>query len=193
MLTMIKTLARLTWSNPREAAALLLRQNLGQGMLMQLATVVVALGVISTWAYSAVAPAPGNSLIDGLLANPVLLAIVQFMALMLSVLAIFLVGRMFGGRGGFEQTLLLSIWLQFYMLVIQTGLIGGAVLAGNIAAILDTAAFLYMLWLLVNFIAVLHGFTSLWRVFAGLVAASFLASFVIILVLGMVGIGAKGY
>jgi len=193
MLSTIKGLVRMTLSNPRAAVAVLLRIALGQGVLLQLASIVVVLGVAESYVYSVVSPVPGNPLIDGLMGNPVLLAVVQFMGLMLSVLAIYLVGRAFGGTGTFEQSLLISIWLQFYMLIVQTGLIVIALLSSGLAQALDSAAFVYMIWLLVNFIAILHGFTSLWKVFAGLVATSLAASFVIIFLLMLAGIGVKGY
>ncbi len=193
MLSMIKALTRLTFSRPRDAVATLKRMPLAEGAAMQFAVLVVVLGVIASWLYSAAAPVSGNPLIEGLMANPLLLAVVQFMALMLSVLAIFLVGRMFGGQGSFEQTLVVSVWLQFYMLLFQAGLIVMALISPTLADALDMAVFGYMVWLLVNFIAVLHGFTSLWRVFAGIVGTSFLVSFVFIFVLGAIGAGGRGY
>jgi len=188
----IKALARLTLTDPRAAGAALLTAVPVRDVLLQMAVVVVVVGVILTWIATALFPAPQNPMISDLMANPVLFAIIQLMMLMLSVFAIFLIGRLFGGIGSFEQTLYLSVWVQFYMLLIQAALIPVTLVVGALPLTLNLGLYFYFVWLMVNFIAVLHGFKSLWKVFAGLIAASFALSFVVLFLLGVIGIGVEG-
>jgi len=192
MFETVKELAQLTMSDPRKAVAVLFRISIGSVQLLELATIVIALGVISNWAYSVAVPGPENPVVDGLLGNPVLLAIIQFMLLMVSVAAIFLIGRMFGGTGSFEQTFLVSIWLQGYMLIIQVVVLFVVVIVPVLSRTLDTGVFVYLMWLLVNFVAALHGFQSRLKVFLGLIFTSVAASFAVLLFLSIIGVGLKG-
>jgi hypothetical protein len=84
------------------------------------------------------------------------------------------------------------IWLQFFMLLAQAILVAVAIIAPTLAGLLNTASYVYFIWLMVNFIAVLHGFRSLWAVFAGLIATMFALSFVILFVLGVIGLSVEG-
>ncbi len=188
----IKALVRLTLADPRGAAAALLSTTPLRDLLLQLAVIVVIFGVILTWTTAVLIPGPSNPFVDALLGNPILFAVIQLMTLMLSVLAILVIGRVFGGIGSFEQTLFIMIWLQFFMLLAQAVLVAVAIIAPTLAGLLNTASYVYFIWLMVNFIAVLHGFRSLWAVFAGLIATMFALSFVILFVLGVIGLSVEG-
>lgn len=192
MLETLKALTRLTFSNPREAVSVLLKSRLEQTQLLQFATIIVALGVILSWIFARIEPGPANPMIDALTGNPVLFAVVQYALLMISVLAIFMVGRLFGGTGSFDQSLLVSIWLQFYMLLWQVALFAVALIVPVLAQSLNMAILFYLLWLMANFIASLHGFKSILKVFAGIIATSFAVSFLVVFLLAISGIGFKG-
>ncbi len=192
MLKFLKALALLTLSDPRAAVLLLLQNRPAQAVLLQGAALVVVLGVMASWGFAHIIPEPPSPVIDALMGNPILFAVVQYAMLMISVILIFLVGRFFKGHGSFEQSLLVSIWLQFYMLLWQIFLFFVGLLVPMAAAVLNMAIIFYLLWLMVNFIAALHGFSSLWKVLAGIIATSFLVSFLVVFLLALTGIGFKG-
>ena len=191
MLDMLVALARLTLSDPRRAAAALLRAPALHGRGLELALLVVALGVLSAALMNALTPSVGDALVSGLLHNPLLFAVIQFMLLYLSALMIFGIGRLFGGRGGFEGALLLSIWLQFLSVAVQLALLPLAMALPALAQSLALFIYLYFIWLLVAFIAELHGFASLLKVFAGVIGSTFAAAFLVVFLLAFIGISVE--
>ncbi|MFT4715461.1 MAG: hypothetical protein ACI861_000578 [Paracoccaceae bacterium] len=185
----IKALLRLTVQDPRAAAAGLLVDEHARANAIKLAILVVIFGVFASYINAQIAPENFEGLFaTTLLSNPFLLTIIQFVTLMISVIAIHVIGRMFGGRGGFDQAILISAWLQFFTLMVQIALIPVAIIAPTVAGLLSGLSYVYFVWLMVNFIAELHGFRSLWKVLGGIVGASFAASFIILMFLGLFGV-----
>lgn len=188
----LKALIRLTVQDPRAAAAGLLADKAAGAQAMPLAIVVVILGVFLSFGQSMIMPVAPHAFGASMLQNPLLLAVIQFMGLMISTIAILVIGRIFGGRGNFEQTLILSVWLQFFMLVVQLPIILIAIVAAPIASVLYTAAIFFFLYLTVSFVAELHGFRSRLKVLGGFIFASIAASVLILFVLRMAGINLEG-
>ncbi|MBZ0129520.1 MAG: hypothetical protein K8F59_10420 [Rhodobacteraceae bacterium] len=183
-------LARLTVTDPQSAAAYLLSRLPDRRILLQIAVLVSLLGVLAEAVLVAVvSQGEGTAVLAG---SPILLAVILFMMLMLSSLLVYIVGGMFGGTGSFDSALLLSVWLQFLMVLVQVVTIPFAAIVGGIPELMTFGIYLFLTWALINFIAVLHGFTSLWKVFAGFIATSLAASLVILLVLGMIGLSLEG-
>ncbi len=88
------------------------------------------------------------------------------------------VGRWFQGVGKLEDALLLIVFLQAMLLpasVIQLLL---AMISPNLAIMFIFVVALFLVWIQINFVAALHGFSSLWRAAAVTVAASFVVAFV---------------
>jgi hypothetical protein len=85
--------------------------------------------------------------------------------LYLMIHAVTTIGRFFGGTGSFEESALLVIWLQFIFICVQVIQIAAILLLPPLAGMITILAVGLFFWLLVNFIAVLHGFTSLGLVF----------------------------
>ncbi len=190
MLEHLRALLRLTLAEPRRAAAILAANTPALHRSGEFAVIVVALGVILSWILAQLLPDPDLPLVQVLLANPLLLAIVQMMLLVLTAIAVFAVGQFFGGRGEFEQAFAITVWLQFFMLVLQVALLPVALIAMPLANLLNSLTYFLFFWLFVNFVAELHGFVSLWRVFAGTLAAGFAISFVFLFLLAILGVGA---
>jgi Yip1-like protein len=188
----LKALVRLTVQDPRAAAAGLLADRDAAAQAMPLAIVVVILGVFLSFGQSLVVEITPHSFAADMLQNPLLLAVIQFMGLMISTIAILVIGRMFGGRGSFAQTLLLSVWLQFFMLIVQAPITLVAIVAPPVASMLNTAAVFFFLYLTVSFVAELHGFRSRLKVLGGFIFASLIASFLILFILRMAGFDLEG-
>jgi hypothetical protein len=97
--------------------------------------------------------------------------------------------RFFGGTGSFEESALLVIWLQFILICVQVIQIATLFVLPPLAGLITIIAIALYLWLLVNFIAVLHGFTSLGMVFVATLLSAFALLFVFSLILSVLGLG----
>ena len=107
------------------------------------------------------------------------------------VFAIAHIGRMFGGVGSFEGALALMTWLQFVFLIVQGVQLAVMVLIPSILGIVSILAIGLFFWLLVNFITVLHGFTSVGTVFVMTLLSFVTLLFALSLVLAMMGIATE--
>ncbi|KTF07440.1 Cytochrome c-type protein, partial [marine sediment metagenome] len=90
-------------------------------------------------------------------------------------------GRMFGGHGRFEDALLLTVWIEVMLLVVQLAQIVLSLALPGLAGILGIIAVALFLWLTVQFTKALHGFTSgpkvLLVMFGTLLVMGFVLSF----------------
>jgi hypothetical protein len=91
-----------------------------------------------------------------------------------------------GGRGTFRDALLLIAWLQFILLCVQALQLLLGLALPPAAELVGLIGLLLLVWLLTNFTAVLHGFTSLWTVFLGLVIGAVVLMFALAFVLALV-------
>lgn len=93
------------------------------------------------------------------------------------------IGRLAGGTGDIEDVLLLVIWFQFVLIALQVVEIGLMLVAPVLGTVIFVAVAVVTLWVLTHFIAVVHGFRSLGRVFLGMVLATFALAFLLSLIL----------
>jgi hypothetical protein len=114
---------------------------------------------------------------------------VQVVSLLAVAVAMQVIGRLFGGTGRFADALLLFVWLEFMMALLQ-GLQLLAVLAIPVlGALIGLVSYGLFLWLMTQFITALHGFSSPVRVLVGMVASFFviiLIASVLMLLFGIV-------
>ena len=119
-------------------------------------------------------------------------AIVQGGVLLLMVYAAHVVGRLFGGGGTFPDAVLLVSWLQFLMVALQLVQVVALLLIPPLSGMIGIIAIVLFLWVLTNFVAVLHGFTSLGKVF-GMILVTFMAvAFAVAFLLALLGIQGPG-
>jgi hypothetical protein len=184
----IRALAQLTLQNPRQATRVLL----AEGVPMRARTAgLLLVAVVSALLASiqvGTTPQAMDPLSAFMLASPFRAAVMQWLFLALSVVLVHRVGRAFGGVGSFPDALLIVVWLQLLMLALQVLQLVVGFIAPPLAGVIGLAGFGVFLWLMTTFIAELHGFTSRWLVFLGMVlsciAAGFLLGIVLILILG---------
>jgi hypothetical protein len=105
------------------------------------------------------------------MASPLRTAFLQLFVMVASVFAIWRLGRARGGQGGMDDSVALVAWLQFVMLVLQVATLAAQVLVPPLAGLLGLVEVGLFFWLLVNFVAELHGFRSLVATFVGVLAA----------------------
>lgn len=93
------------------------------------------------------------------------------------------IGRLAGGQGALEDVVLLVIWFQFIQIAFALVELVVMFVAPFLGDVLLLAFAAYAVWVLTNFIAVVHRFASLGRVFLGMVLALFALSFLVSLLL----------
>ena len=181
-------LARLTLEDPGAAARALLSEGVpiparSAGLLL-----VAVVSALLASVQIRLDPQPMDPISAFMLASPFRAAVVQWAFLALSVLLIHRVGRAFGGRGSFANSLLIVVWLQVLMLVVQALQLVTGILIPPLAGLIGLGGFALFLWLMTCFIAELHGFASRGKVFLGMVLTAFAAGLVLgVLVMLLVG------
>lgn len=184
----LPALVRLTLTEPQRAAAYVKEHTPSQDRALEFALLVVALGAFVS---ALLAPLSGSADLPGigaLVRNPLLLAIVDYMVLLITVVLVHVIGRMFSGRGRFEEAVMLVAWLQFVMICFQIAIAFVSWVLPPLANPSAFAANLFAVWLLARFVAVLHGFRSHWGVLGGIVLAALVVAFIMGLLLGLLGL-----
>ncbi|MEM7719902.1 MAG: YIP1 family protein [Pseudomonadota bacterium] len=88
------------------------------------------------------------------------------------------VGKWFQGVGNFEDALLLIVVLQAMILPATAIQVMLALFSPSLAILFLYAVVLYMVWVQINFVAALHGFSTLGRAVAVTLIASFIVFFI---------------
>lgn len=118
---MFKGLVRLTFRDPEEAAHLLLSQ--GWPMSVRWMALLLAVSVSGLLAFisAQLFPVPRETATPAfaLSQQPLVLAGFQFAAIVVGAWLMAGVGRMFGGHGRFEDALLLAVWIEVILLIVQ--------------------------------------------------------------------------
>lgn len=109
-------------------------------------------------------------------------------SILLLSFAVHFIGRMFGGEGTLDGALLLMIWLQFVLVGLQAVQTAALIVAPPFAGLVALAAVAIMFWALTNFIAVLHGFQSLGKVFLAMILTAFGLAFLLSILLASLGV-----
>ena len=187
MLAQILNLMKLTITNPREGATTVLSFSFGREVLwMIMALIVVLSGVLSRVASFLAPPTGAPEITAQFMTSPLLSAALMLGVLMLMVICTHFIGRGFGGTGEFNESLSLVIWLQTIMLMIQVVQLVLLLVSPFLAALLGFGSVALFLWLYVNFVAVLHGFTSVPMVFAGVMVSIFAVGFGLSIIAGLI-------
>lgn len=170
-------LLRQTLADPRDAAQTVMRWPMGIPMLWQVAALLVILSVVFSQISGLILPLQAAGPFGLIMAHPLLNAGVQAFIFVVSVHACHKIGRALGGTGRFDEALKLMVWLQAINVGIQAVQIMLLILMPPVAGLTGFASLVLFFWLLTNFVTVLHGFTSRWHVFMGIIL-SFFAIFV---------------
>jgi hypothetical protein len=141
----------------------------------------------------AMMPEDAQSVWAPAMTSPVRTAILQWAVLLISVHAIHKIGRWRGGRGSLNGAVVLVAWLQFILLCVQIAQLVTQALVPFLSDLLGIFGLVLFLWLLTNFVAELHGFTSLPLTFLGILATIFTASIVLAFIFALlIGAPATG-
>ncbi|WP_164876055.1 Yip1 family protein [Falsirhodobacter deserti] len=122
---------------------------------------------------------PASEEVAGFPISPMPLLVAQAGALLMMSAVTFWIGRWRGGTGSFANSIITLSWLQIVMVAAQVAFLVLELALPFVAAIVGILALMLMLWLVVNFVAELHGFQSLGLVFVGVIGTLFVLSFVL--------------
>ena len=128
----------------------------------------------------------------GLTLNPITYAMIQMAVLVIMVFGVFWIGRAMGGTGGFGDAILLIAWLQAIMTLLQVAQTIAILLIPALGVIIAVASFMLFFWLLSNFIAELHGFTSIPKVLGMILISMIGLTFGMTILLSIIGISMPG-
>jgi len=178
-------MARRTMTNPRGGAQEILDLRLPVPVLWQFFVLQLVISAILKVIVFTFFPTPEVDLGPS---AAISFTVVEAVAGVILVLATYQIGRLFGGHGSFAGALAMIVWLQFILLcvnVVQLFVMMILPPAGDVITLLALALFF---WLLAQFIAALHGFTSMGRVFLGIVLSLMALAFVFNIVLALLGV-----
>lgn len=182
--------ARYTVQSPREAARQILDASIPASagwMGLILAAVISAITVHFYMGLFPVAPELGTETVP---ISPFTTFTLDLGFNLLVVFLITAIGRWRGGIGRQQDALVLVVWLQMILIVPQVLQIAAIILIPPLASIIGMVSVALYFWLISNFTAELHGFSSVLRVFFGILVTMIAIVFVIaFLMLPMVGQG----
>ncbi len=181
--------ARFTVQNPRAGARALLAMGLPMSARWLAFGVVISGSSLLTILAVRLSPSGAEPAVAEVVSQPIALAVMQGVVMLVFAQLMARVGQMAGGTGGFADALLLLTWVQVILMLLQ---VAQVVLELAIPAAADLLGLLglgLMLWLVTHFVAELHGFTSLGSVFAGVIGTVLAAGFAVsVLVVALVGV-----
>ena len=186
--------ARDTVQHPRAGARAVITMALpgpiGWLALVLMAVISAALAAVIYAAFPIAADpaAPQMAAMEQILANPLLLALMQTAILGIGAMLIWRIGRAFGGAGTLANAVALLAWLEFILLLLQVAQTVTMAISPPLSQAIGVFGFVLFLWLLANFTAELHGFASVFTTFLGIVgsviALSFMAAIIIAVLIG---------
>ena len=183
-------MARHTVSNPRDGAAVILKLHLPMRALWLAFGLVIVLSMFLGEAVALLMGPPDQAAMPPeMMVSPITMGVIQAAFLFLVAHGIARIGQLFGGSGDFQGALALIVWLQFIFLVVQVIQLAAMLVVPPVAGLITILAMGLFFWLLVNFIATLHGFSSLGLIFVMTILTAFGFVFVLRLVLTMLGLG----
>ena len=170
---------------PRAAAADVIALGFPKEALAPALLLVVVVSVLLSAVSDFIAPPP----IDIPYFKSALLVFIIFTSFSFAIAK---VGKMMGGVGSFPDSLLLAIFFQAIFIPVQAIQIALLLVSADVSALLAFGIILFGFWINVNFIAALHGFTSLGRALGVLILASIAVAFFLVLVTPLLGISITG-
>ena len=172
---------------PREAASTLLSMGVPKQVLWPAFALIIVLSVL--FMFLGGPPTGPNGQEIG---SPFAIAFTSALGGAASVFLVWKVGEFMGGRGKFDETLLLTVFLQGVFFAGQIVGLFLLILVPPLGLIFNLALVLFWFWLTLNFIAVLHGFASLWRALGVWIFATIGTLFVLVFAMSLAGVRIAG-
>lgn len=146
---------------PAEMAGTVLTMQFERQAMWTALALVAVLNVLLLGLLQAVSPVPVMLEEQTIQLSPFAYVAIIGAFLTLLVLAIFHVGRLMGGAGSLTGALTLIVWFQAVSLTLEAIQVILVVLSPAVAALFGIISLGAIIWAFINFINVLHGFSSL--------------------------------
>ena len=178
-----------TIPEPRKVARDVLGLHFSRAVLWQAFALFAVLGAGMNIAAGMLFP-PDPEMVGSLLADPVRMSLIQTASLVMTVFAIYWMGRAFGGTGTFPQAILTVTWMQYVAVMVQVVVLVLALFAPSMAVLLSVLSVGLSFWILSHFITEMHGFRSAGLVFASIVITILAIAMLLGILLGLIGVSA---
>ena len=179
-----------TLRDPQKMAVEVLQHGFGRPELIQMVVVLAIANVMTIACASALTTV--NVPTDAVLMTPVPLAILLAVCMVFLGSALFRAGAFFGGHGTFSQSLMLVIWIQSIGLTFDIGQILLLMISPELAALLGIGALIAIVYCMVNFVQVLHGFSGLGLSLGVFFIAMTATIFIAVILMGIMGFTPTG-
>lgn len=178
-------LVKLTVLDPRRGLRTVLDANPSMAArVMALVLMSVASTLIFQLSVHLAPPPVEVPLITMLREAPIATALSQGVVMLATAALVHVIGRMAGGTGQASDALLAMVWMQAVFLALQIVQTLLLIALPPVGVILSLAALGFFFWILTNFVAEVHGFASVGKVFLGIIATLLVLSFVLVQLAG---------
>lgn len=191
----LPNLLQLAWETvraPRDAARTVMAFDLPREIRWQALFALVLIGSLLAIAITYLFTGQVMMYLGVIPATPFAAAIISLSASVISVFAIYWIGHAMGGQGRFADAISLVAWTQFVVICMQVAQLLAFLLLPAISILVEIGASLISIWILTNFIAELHGFRSLTKVFLMMLVTLFGVAFGMSLILAIIGVSVPG-
>ncbi|MFV0385934.1 Yip1 family protein [Paracoccus sp. (in: a-proteobacteria)] len=177
----LKALFGLTLRDPQMAARVVIAADWPVPARWMAALIVAVASAGVAWVATLIFPLPDEALppIFRLPSIPFAMAGTQILSVALVAGLMAGVGRMFGGKGRFEDALLLVVWIQVVLELVQAVQIVLTLILPPAGSLMTILSLVLSIWLMVKFSMELHGFTSGAKVLLALIGTLFVTAFVL--------------
>ena len=181
-------LARTSFTDPALAVRQLQSLDLPMSARWLALLMAVALSSLLAAVGAMLFPVTVDTGLNTLTRQPLLLAALQLGGITLASWLVARVGRAFGGHGDFADALLVVVWIELLLLVIQAVQVVLMLIFPLFASLLGLAAIGVFVWLTVQMTKALHGFSNTMLVLLAMFATALLVGMVLSLVAGSLGL-----
>lgn len=144
--------------------------------------------VLNTFLHTLWAAAiPQTEALPQLLSSPVVYGGVMGGSLLMSIIAVFQVGRLMGGQGSFADVMVVMVWLQFLQVAVQAAELVLILTLPALSVLLILAAGAVGIYIFLHFVDQAHRLGSIWRAAGVSLAAMFAIALAIYLILTLAG------
>jgi hypothetical protein len=176
------SIAAQAYREPREAGVRLLSLGVPTQAIWPAFGVIVLISVLIGGISDLIAPPPVDVAVSYFL-----MAILLGIVFLSFAAGIWKIGQKMGGKGSFEESLLIGVFFQAAFLPLQALQILLALVLPGLAGLYGIALLLFGIWVNVNFIDALHGFASFGKSLGVMLLASFVAAIALLVALGLFG------
>ena len=187
-LPFLTALLRDTFGDPRAGMRRVLNLGLPRSISIEALVLTAVISAVLSEISLYLAPMPdGAQMMRSIAGGPISVVMMQIGLLVIVALGVHRIGRAMGGVGDLTGALLVVVWVQVVMIVLQLVQIIALVLVPPLATMIGLASIGVFFWMITNFVTELHGFERRVKVFAVILAGFIALVLALSVVLGVLG------